>query len=107
MTTSFKSGLTDKGGRPRVKDMAPSYTGIRLRELREARTWSLQKLSDEAEALTGQRVSCQAINAIELGGSQNPTRRILRPLARALGVSLSDLFESDEDEAPILMAAAG
>lgn len=75
----------------------PCFTGVQIKKLREMNNWSLQRLSDEAYEATGERVSPQAISAVELGASQNPTRRILRPLARALGVSLSDLFEDDDE----------
>jgi len=59
--------------------------GSRLRELREARSWSLKRLSAEAS------VSIAALQAIEAGGS-NPGLLTIVSLAEALGEPVDRLI---------------
>ncbi|MGQ0655036.1 MAG: helix-turn-helix domain-containing protein [Betaproteobacteria bacterium] len=59
--------------------------GARLRELREARRWSLKRLSGEAN------VSIAALQAIEAGGS-NPGLLTIVSLAEALGEPVDRLI---------------
>lgn len=58
----------------------------RLRELRDARGWSLEALAERSA------VSRSTISLIERGES-SPTAVVLDKLATALGVSLASLFE--------------
>jgi len=58
----------------------------RIRELREAKGWSLGDLSYEA------RISVQALRNLE-DGTSGPRLSTAQKLAKALGVSLTDLFE--------------
>lgn len=103
MVAEFQTNLTRKAGRPRMGSMevTPSIIGKRIEERRLALNWSLHHLSDETETAGGNRVSPQAINAIERGHSQNPTLKLLKPIAKALGVSLAELA----DEEPALVSA--
>jgi len=59
--------------------------GARLRQLREARSWSLRRLSSEAD------VSIAALQAIEAGGS-NPGLLTIVSLAEALGEPVDRLI---------------
>lgn len=59
--------------------------GIKVRQLREARGWSQDRLSEE----TG--LHCTYISGIERG-VRNPTVCIVEQLATALNVEISDLF---------------
>lgn len=59
--------------------------GSRLRALREARSWSLKRLSNEAD------VSIAALQAIEAGGS-NPGLLTIVSLAEALGEPVDRLI---------------
>lgn len=62
----------------------------RLKSLREKRGWSQRKLAMEAN------VSQPFISGLELG-NKNPTILIVKKLATALDVSISDLLD---DQAP-------
>lgn len=75
----------------------------RLRELRDARGWSLDALADRST------VSRSNISLIERGQS-SPTAVVLDKLATALGVSLASLFEAPDGAAatePSPLAVAG
>lgn len=61
--------------------------GLRLRQLREARSWSLKRLSSEAN------VSIAALQAIEAGGS-NPGLLTIVLLAEALGEPVDRLISA-------------
>lgn len=61
----------------------------RIRELRDARGWSLEALAERSQ------VSRSNISLIERGQS-SPTAVVLDKLATALGVSLASLFETPE-----------
>ncbi|MCZ7645658.1 MAG: XRE family transcriptional regulator [Planctomycetota bacterium] len=63
-------------------------TGLRIKQFRLARGWSLQDLVDKA----GNVVTKQAVSKIE-GGKSNPTNRVLRALAKALNVPVATLLE--------------
>lgn len=75
----------------------------RLRELRDARGFSLDALAERS------RVSRSNISLIERGES-SPTATVLDRLAVALGVNLSSLFEESSEAAarpsPVARAAA-
>lgn len=62
---------------------------LKLKAARAARDWSQQQL---AEAVG---VSRQTINAIEKG-DYNPTIRLCIGIARALGLTLNDLFWEED-----------
>ena len=64
----------------------------RLRELRDAKGWSLEALAERSS------VSRSNISLIERGES-SPTAVVLDKLATALGVSLASLFEAPGDDA--------
>jgi transcriptional regulator with XRE-family HTH domain len=64
----------------------------RLRELRDARGWSLEALAERST------VSRSNISLIERGQS-SPTAVVLDKLATALGVSLASLFEAPGNDA--------
>jgi transcriptional regulator with XRE-family HTH domain len=63
--------------------------GARLRELREARSWSLKRLSREAA------VSIAALQAIEAGGS-NPGLLTIVSIAEALGEPVDRLIAASQ-----------
>jgi transcriptional regulator with XRE-family HTH domain len=65
----------------------------RVRELRDARGWSLDALAERS------KVSRSNISLIERGQS-SPTAIVLDKLAMAFGVSLASLFEQSEQAAP-------
>lgn len=70
--------------------MDASFVGRTIRQRRIDLGWSLRRLSD----VCGQRP--ETINAIELGKSQNPTLRVLRPIVTALGLSLDEVLDEPE-----------
>ena len=76
--------LTKPLGRPKIRVMEPTPTGVLLRETREAKRLTLGRLASACGK------SVQTINAIELGESQNPQLSTLIPIFGALGLSLSD-----------------
>lgn len=69
----------------------------RLRDLRDAKGWSLDALAERST------VSRSNISLIERGQS-SPTAVVLDKLATALGVSLASLFEQAEDPASIALS---
>ena len=64
---------------------------LRMKAVRAARNLSQQQLAE----LVG--VSRQTINAIEKG-DYNPTIRLCRAICRALGMTLDELFWTEEEE---------
>lgn len=64
---------------------------LRMKAARAARNLSQQQLAE----LVG--VSRQTINAIEKG-DYNPTIRLCRAICRALGMTLDELFWTEEEE---------
>ncbi len=75
-------------------DIMDIHTNIarRLRELRDAKGWSLEALAERSS------VSRSNISLIERGES-SPTAVVLDKLATALGVALASLFEAPGDDA--------
>ncbi|MEN1925346.1 helix-turn-helix transcriptional regulator [Luteimonas qiangzhengi] len=62
----------------------------RVRELREARSWSQARLGDQLD------VSRQTINAIETG-KYDPSLPLAFRIAREFGESIESIFLFDED----------
>ncbi|MEN1943074.1 helix-turn-helix transcriptional regulator [Luteimonas sp. MJ293] len=62
----------------------------RMRELREARSWSQARLGDQLD------VSRQTINAIETG-KYDPSLPLAFRIAREFGESIESIFLFDED----------
>jgi molybdate-binding protein/DNA-binding XRE family transcriptional regulator len=73
---------------------APSAAGARLRLARQARGFSQQQLAGMAE------VSRQAVSAVESGHS-DPSLRVALALARALGMTVEELFGPGEAARPV------
>jgi putative molybdopterin biosynthesis protein len=73
---------------------APGGTGANLRLARQARGFSQQQLASMAG------VSRQAVSAVESGHS-DPSLRVALALARALGLSVEELFGPGEPAAPV------
>jgi putative molybdopterin biosynthesis protein len=73
---------------------APGGTGTDLRLARQARGFSQQQLASMAG------VSRQAVSAVESGHS-DPSLRVALTLARALGLSVEELFGPREQTAPV------
>jgi putative molybdopterin biosynthesis protein len=73
---------------------APGGTGTDLRLARQARGFSQQQLASMAG------VSRQAVSAVESGHS-DPSLRVALTLARALGLSVEELFGPRERAAPV------
>ena len=69
-------------------------SGARLRYARRARGFSQLQLASTA------RVSRQAVSAVESGIS-DPSLRVALALARALGMTIEELFGSDDAVAPV------
>jgi len=73
----------------RSEEKIVNALAVRIRELRHIKGWSQEQLSEEA-----------AIHRTYLGGIErglrNPALRNLIKIARALGVSMSELFEEPE-----------
>ena len=74
-----------KGGRPRVKAMVSTQLGSEVRQARNAKGFSLDRLSKIAG------VGLRTIHAIEQGESRHPTEETLRRLASALDIPYRDL----------------
>ena len=70
--------------------------GARIRALREEQALSLRALAERCG------LSANAISLIERG-ENSPTVSSLHLLARALGVSITDFFESDREEAVVFV----
>lgn len=66
--------------------------GPKIRALRKVKSLSLRELS----RLTGQAVSPSRLSEIENGKAQNPTKRVTRALAKALGVRETELFTFED-----------
>jgi transcriptional regulator with XRE-family HTH domain len=64
----------------------------KLKELREARGWSLQKLASDAG------LSISVVHRIERGLEPNPRVNTLKAIARALGVHFTDLVADEPDD---------
>jgi putative molybdopterin biosynthesis protein len=77
---------------------AVDSSGTRLRLERQARGFSQQQLASMAG------VSRQAVSAFEVGIS-DPSLRVALALARALGLSVEDLFGPGEPAAPVAATA--
>ena len=73
---------------------APGSSGANLRLARQARGFSQQHLASMAG------VSRQAVSAVESGHS-DPSLRVALALARALGLSVEELFGPGEPAAPV------
>lgn len=75
---------------PRLRrhDTAAAFLGRRVRQLREAKGWSQERLAERAE------MDRSYIAGIEVGG-RNPSLKALERIARACGVQLRDLFAFD------------
>jgi molybdate-binding protein/DNA-binding XRE family transcriptional regulator len=73
---------------------APSATGARLRLARQARGFSQQQLAGMAD------VSRQAVSAVESGHS-DPSLRVALALARALGMTVEELFGPGDPTRPV------
>jgi putative molybdopterin biosynthesis protein len=73
----------------------PGSTGSQLRAARLARGFSQQQLASMAA------VSRQAVSAVESGHS-DPSLRVALALARALGLSVEELFGPGEPAAPVM-----
>ena len=67
--------------------MRPARIGQMLRKLREARGLSQRELAAKAK-VTGAYVA-----QLETGAKKNPSLAILQRLARALGVTVTELLE--------------
>ena len=76
--------LTRSPGRPKIRDMQPSDVGVRIRQARQDKGWSLWHLAE----VCGK--SAQTISAIELGESQNPQLNTVIPIFGALDLSLTE-----------------
>jgi putative molybdopterin biosynthesis protein len=74
---------------------APGSTGANLRLARQARGFSQQQLASMAG------VSRQAVSAVESGHS-DPSLRVALAIARALGLSVEELFGPGEPSPPVL-----
>ena len=77
-----------------VSDGHPAGNGVRLRLARQARGFSQQQVADMAG------VSRQAISAVESGVS-DPSLRVAIALSRALGLTVEDLFGTDDSVVPV------
>ncbi len=78
--------MTDGMNRPLGTDGPTGPAPNRIRELREARGWSQEKLAAEAE------VSFFTISRLE-NGHHRPNRSTAKAIANALGVHVEELFE--------------
>lgn len=72
---------------PQRRDRLLQALGARVRRLREAKSWTQEVLAERAD------LDRSYIAGIE-AGLRNPSVRAAAKLARGLGVSLSELFES-------------
>jgi putative molybdopterin biosynthesis protein len=78
-----------------VSDGHLSENGARLRLARQARGFSQQQVADMAG------VSRQAISAVESGLS-DPSLRVALALSRALGLTVEELFGTDDTVVPVV-----
>ena len=72
--------------RPRPPKKVARALAIRIKELRDKKGWSQERLAEESE------IHRTFIAGIEVGG-RNPSLATLARLADALGVKVKDLFE--------------
>lgn len=72
---------------PQRRDRLLQALGARVRRLREAKSWTQEVLAERAD------LDRSYIAGIE-AGLRNPSVKAAAKLARGLGVSLSELFES-------------
>ena len=77
-----------------MSDGYPSGNGTRLRLARRARGFSQQQVAEMAG------VSRQAISAVESGAS-DPSLRVAIALCRALGLTVEELFATDDSVVPV------
>lgn len=80
------------------------FDGDKLKTLREARKWDQMRLANEARRFRA-GVHQSAISKHE-HGHQQPTSRNASAYAKALGVSVLDLYSLDDDEEEAAMASA-
>jgi len=73
--------------------------GQRIRSFREQRAWSLRELAERSG------LSINAISLIERG-ENSPTVSSLHLLATALGVSISNFFEDEREQAVVFVRPA-
>ena len=66
--------------------------GERIRQEREARGWSQAELAGRVGGITSQYISM-----LEKGKRDNPTRELLRQLAKEFGISVSELLGEDDE----------
>lgn len=72
---------------PQRRDRLLQALGARVRRLREAKSWTQEVLAERAD------LDRSYIAGIE-AGLRNPSVKAAAKLARGLGMSLSELFES-------------
>jgi transcriptional regulator with XRE-family HTH domain len=72
---------------PQRRERLLQALGARVRRLREAKSWTQEALAERAD------LDRSYIAGIE-AGLRNPSVKAAAKLARGLGVSLSELFES-------------
>jgi putative molybdopterin biosynthesis protein len=77
-----------------VSDVHPARTGTRLRLARQARGFSQQQIADMAG------VTRQAISGLESGASE-PSLRVAMAASRALGLTVEELFGTDDATVPV------
>lgn len=82
-----------------MNQQAAPDVGRRIRALREGQGSSLRALSERSG------LSINAISLIERG-ENSPTVSSLHLLATALGVSISDLFQDEQEQTVVFMAPA-
>ena len=68
------------------------YTGERVKELREAKGWSIEKLSDASG------VGRAFLKRLEDGKRPNISTSLVNDIARALGTELANLYHTDGPE---------
>ena len=71
---------------PKRQDAVPRALGRRIRALRQEKSWSQERLADEADV---HRTYMWGIEQ----GRRNPSLRHLTRIASALGIDLATLFE--------------
>jgi transcriptional regulator with XRE-family HTH domain len=72
--------------RRRYKETAAAKLGRRIRQLRDAKGWSQERLAEEAD------MDRSYIAGIEVG-ARNPSLKALERLAKGFRVSIADLFQ--------------
>lgn len=72
---------------PRTAATSPNGFSKRIKQLRQQRGWSQQKLAQQS------RLSLMAVSKVEIGRVQNPTLPTLRALSRALDVGVEELID--------------